>query len=96
MCGGQGGGGLEVIVHVQHVGQEGLGGRVDLLHLVLHLNRLQGEFLPRARHPEQPGDPLEEDDPDLKEKHLTNTWLQHHSNLPSPACCGCGPSGGGS
>ena len=66
MCGGQGGGGLEVIVHVQHVGQEGLGGRIDLLHLVLHLNRLQGEFLPRTRHPEQPGDPLEEDDPDLR------------------------------
>ena len=92
----EGRGGFEVIIHVQHVGKQRLGGRVDLLHLILHLNGLQGELLSRAGHPEEPGDPLEEDDPDLKEKHLTNTWLQHHSNLPSPACCGCGPSGGGS
>ena len=38
VVGGQGGGGHEVIVHVEHVGQEGLGGlllQVQLLHLVL-------------------------------------------------------------
>ena len=95
MCGGQGGGGLEVIVHVQHVGQEGLGGRIDLLHLVLHLNRLQGEFLPRTRHPEQPGDPLEEDDPDLR-RNIKQTHHRQGGSLPSPAYCGCGPSCGGS
>ena len=95
MCGGQGGGGLEVIVHVQHVGQKGLGGRIDLLHLVLHLNCLQSELLSRPRHPEQPGDPLEEDHPDLRwnSQHTTGT---ESPSLPSLACCECEPSCGDS
>ena len=38
VVGGQGGGGHKVIVHVEHVGQQGLGGlllQIQLLHLVL-------------------------------------------------------------
>ena len=68
---GKGGGGLEVIVHVEHVGEQRLGGRVDLLHLVLHLNVLESEVLPRPGHPEEPGDPLEEDHSDLKVRRLS-------------------------
>ena len=90
----EGGRGFEVIIHVQHVGKQRLGGRVDLLHLVLHLNGLQGELLSRPGHPEEPGDPLEEDDPDLR----TNCQQTPRGpcNLPSQACCGYGPSCGGS
>ena len=95
MCRRKAGRGLEVIVHVQHVGQQGLGGRVDLLHLVLHLDGLQSELLSRPRHPEQPGDPLEEDDPDLsRDSQQSANTPRHH--LPSQAYCGCGPSCGGS
>ena len=93
---GKGGGGLEVIVHVEHVGEQRLGGRVDLLHLVLHLNVLESEVLPRPGHPEEPGDPLEEDHSDLKVRrlNLTPTSL---STLPSLACsCECELSCGGS
>ena len=62
--GREGRGGLEVIVHVENVGEKRFGGRVDLLHLVLHLNGLEGEVLPGAGHPEDPGDPLQEDHSD--------------------------------
>ena len=66
-------GGFKVIVHVQHVGKQRLGGRVNLLHLVLHLDCLQAELLSGPRHPEQPGDPLEEDDPDLSKEYSKQT-----------------------
>ena len=95
MCRRKGWGGFKVIVHVQHVGEKRLGGRVNLLHLVLHLNGLQSELLSRPGHPEQPGDPLEEDDPDLR-RNIKQTHHRQGGSLPSPAYCGCGPSCGGS
>ena len=52
-----------VVLHVQHVGQQGLGGRVQLLHLALDCQGFQGDLLARPGHPQEPGDPLEEDDP---------------------------------
>ena len=68
---GQGGGRTEVILHVQHVGQEGLGGvllQVELLQLVLHEDRLPGDSLPGPGHPQEPGDPLQEQEPHLDRK----------------------------
>ena len=53
-----------VVLHVEHVGQQGLGGRVQLLHLALDCQGFQGDLLARPGHPEEPGDPLEEDDAD--------------------------------
>ena len=58
----------EVIVHVEHVGQQRLGGlllEVELLHLVLHHDGLPRDLLPRPRHPQHPGDPLQEQRPHL-------------------------------
>ena len=49
--------------YVEHVGQQGLGGRVQLLHLALDCQGFQGDLLAGPGHPEEPGDPLEEDDP---------------------------------
>ena len=92
-------GSAKIVVNIQDICQERFGKYFFLVHLLQlpgHENTLEGDLVPRPGHAEEPGDPLEEDDPDLKEKYLINIWLQHHSNLPSPACCGCGPSGGGS
>ena len=53
----------EVIVHVEDVRQEGLGGvllHVHLLHLVLDQDRLPRDLRSRPGHPQKPGDPLEE------------------------------------
>jgi hypothetical protein len=53
----------EVVVHVQHIGQQRLGRlllEVELLHLVLHHDGLPGDLLPGAGHAETPGDPLQE------------------------------------
>ena len=52
-----------VVLHVEHVGQQGLGGRVQLLHLALDCQGFQGDLLARPGHPQEPGDPLEEDNP---------------------------------
>ena len=58
---GQGRGRTEVILHVQHVGKEGLGGGLQLLHLVLYLDRFEGNFLARSGHSQEPWDLLKED-----------------------------------
>ena len=63
--------GTEVVVHVQHVGQERLGGtflQVKLLHLVLHHDGLAGDLLTRARHAKEPRNPLKEHRPHLRQK----------------------------
>ena len=52
----------EVVLHVEHVGEERLGG-LDLLHLVLHHDGLPRYPLSRAAHPQRPRDPLQEDCP---------------------------------
>ena len=60
--------GDKVIVHVKDVGQQRLGGlllEVELLHLVLHHDGLPSDLLPRPRHPQHPGDPLQEQRPHL-------------------------------
>ena len=59
--GGRGHRGPVVVLHVQHVGKEGLGGGLQLLHLVLYLDRFKGNFLARSGHSQEPGDPLKED-----------------------------------
>ena len=54
----------EIIVHIKDVRQERLGRpllQVELLHLVLHHDRLPGDLLSRPTHSEHPRDPLEED-----------------------------------
>ena len=59
-----------VIITVQDVGDQGLGLDlllVQLLHLLLHLDGLPGDGLPRAGHAHDPGRPLEED-------HLDPVW----------------------
>ena len=58
----------EVIVHVKDVRQEGLGGvllHIHLLHLVLDQDGLPGDLFSWPRHPQQPRDPLKEQDPHL-------------------------------
>ena len=52
----------EVIVHVQHVGEQRLGGRlldVKLLHLLRHHDCLPRDLLPGPSHLHQPRQPLE-------------------------------------
>ena len=52
----------KVVVHVEHVGQQGLAGlllQVQLLHLVLHHDGFAGDLLPWPRHAQEPGDPLQ-------------------------------------
>ena len=66
MCGWKSGRCFKVIIHVKDVGKKRLGGWVDLLHLVLHLDGLDGELLPWPGHPQHPGHPLQEDHSDLK------------------------------
>ena len=56
------GAGDKVIIHVQDIGQQGLGGlllEVELLHLVLHHDGFPGDLLPRSGHPKDPRNPLE-------------------------------------
>ena len=68
---GQGGPRPEVVLHIQHVGQQRLGGallQVQLLHLVLHHNRLAGDLLAWTGHPQEPGQPLQEYTPDLRKQ----------------------------
>ena len=52
----------EVVVNVENVGQQRLGGDLlllHLLHLLLHHDCLPGDLLSRPRHSEEPWDPLE-------------------------------------
>ena len=61
----------EVIVHVEHVRQQGLRGvllHVHLLHLVLDQDRLPSDLFSWTRHPQQPRDPLEKKDSYLEQK----------------------------
>lgn len=51
----------KVIIHVQDVGQQGLGGlllEVELLHLILHHDGFPGDLLPRSGHSKDPRNPL--------------------------------------
>ena len=48
VCWREGGGCLEVIIHVKDIGQKTLRGRINLLHLVLDLYGFQAELLPRS------------------------------------------------
>ena len=44
----------QVIVHVEHVGKETLAGlllQAELIHLVVHVDRLPRDLLPRPAHP---------------------------------------------
>ena len=62
----------EVIVHVEDVRQEGLGGvllHVHLLHLVLDQDCLPCDLLSWPRHPQQPRDPLKKKDSYLERKN---------------------------
>ena len=72
----------EVIVHVEDVRQEGLGGvllHVHLLHLVLDQDCLPCDLLSWPRHPQQPRDPLKKKDSylerrnTLKKRYLVQT-----------------------
>ena len=66
-------GGAEVIVHVEDVRQERLGGvllHVHLLHLVLDQDGLPRDLLSWSRHPQQPGDPLKKEYSHLERKHF--------------------------
>ena len=57
----QGGLGPEVVVHVEHVGQEAFGGpllEVQLLHLVLHHDGFPCDLFAGPAHAEGPWDPL--------------------------------------
>ena len=66
-----------VIIHVKDIGQEGLGGgllHVQLLHLALHHDCLPGQLLPGPGHPQQPGNPLEEQHPHPV-RHLVSVSL---------------------
>ena len=70
---GQCGGRPEVVVHVQDVGQQRLGGtllEVKLLHLVLHHDGLAGDLLAGAAHAESPRDPLQEKAADLEVRKI--------------------------
>ena len=64
----------EVIVHVEHVRQQGLRGvllHVHLLHLVLDQDRLPRDLRSWPGHPQKPGDPLEK-----KESCLKNQFVE--------------------
>ena len=52
-----------IVLHVQHIGQQRLRRGVQLLHLALDCQGFQGDLLARPGHPQEPGDPLEEDNP---------------------------------
>ena len=63
------GGSSEIIVHIQNIGEQRLGGGlldVKLLHLLGHHDGLPGDLLPGPPHLEEPGQPLEEDNTDLQ------------------------------
>ena len=59
----------EIIVHVQHVGEQGFGGallQLELLHLVIHQDRLARDLAARSRHAQHPRQPVEEECADLR------------------------------
>ena len=68
-------GSSEIIVHVQNIGEQRLGGGfldVELLHLLGHHDGLPGDLLPRPAHLEEPWQPLQEDNTDLQEN--SESW----------------------
>ena len=72
----------EVIVHVEHVGEQRLGGRlldVKLLHLLRHHDCLPRDLLPGPSHLHQPRQPLEKNDVDIK--HQKKTMLKIKGNF---------------
>ena len=87
----------EVIIHVKHIGEQGLGGGlldVQLLHLLCHHDCLPGNLLTRSSHFKQPGKPLKEDKSNLEEY---GTSIKMSGLLiPIQASRGCQPACGGS
>ena len=72
----------EVIVHVEHVGEQRLGGRlldVKLLHLLRHHDCLPRDLLPGPSHLHQPRQPLEKNSVDIK--HQKKTMLKVKGNF---------------
>ena len=56
-------GSTEIIINVENIGQQGLGGYlllVHLLHLLGHEDALPCDLVPGAGHAQHPGDPLQE------------------------------------
>ena len=85
-------GGSEVIVHIEDVGEQGLGGvllQVHLLHLVLDQDRLPRDLRSRPGHPQKPGDPLEKYDVDLVKRRRVSVSRSVDRFLPIPASRGC-------
>ena len=87
----------EVIIHVKHIGEQGLGGGlldVQLLHLLCHHDCLPGNLLSRSSHFKQPGKPLKEDKSNLEDY---GTSIKMSGLLiPIQASRGCQPACGGS
>ena len=68
----------EVVVNVENVGQQRLGGDLlllHLLHLLLHHDCLPGDLLSRPRHSEEPGDPLQEYYVDLGRRIMQDSLI---------------------
>ena len=66
-------GSSEVIVHVQNIGEQRLGGGlldVQLLHLLCHHDGFPRDFLPWSPHLEDPRQPLQEYDGHLQQDQL--------------------------
>ena len=73
------GGSPEIIVHIQNIGEQRLGGGfldVELLHLLGHHDGLPGDLLSRPAHLKEPGQPLEEDHTDLEEEQMSFIKLE--------------------
>lgn len=61
----------DVVIYVQHVGQQRLGRallQLQLPHLVVHHNGLARDLLTRTVHAQDPGQPLQQHAPDLRRK----------------------------
>ena len=69
----------ELVVNIQNVGQQRLGGDLlllHLLHLLLHHDCLPGDLLSGSRHSEEPGDPLEKYYVDLGRRILQDSFTR--------------------
>ena len=78
-CYSRQGGSSEIIVHIQNIGEQRLGGGlldVELLHLLGHHDGLPGDLLSRPAHLKEPGQPLEEDHTDLEEEQMSFIKLE--------------------
>ena len=79
----------QVVINVKNVRQQRLGGllfQVQLLHLVLHHYRLPGDLLPGPGHPEDPGDPLEEQSSYLEHRSRVSVLIYFEKKTLSPSC----------